>query len=428
MSYSHRWFESLYRRKDDTMKYRWNIVAQCLMVLAVLFYTSMHVQAASNSESLVESNTAFACDLYQKLRLSEGNLFFSPFSMSSALAMTYAGARGDTESQIATTMRFSMGQETHSAFAELASRLAELQKAPNIRLSVANSLWPQKGYPFLDGYLSLVKKHYGVSITPVDYKSEAEAARKTINGWVEKKTQNKIRDLIQPGILNALTRLVLVNAVYFKGNWENQFKASGTWNAPFHITADRTVQVPMMTQKQALRYANLDSFAILELPYVGNKMSMIILLPKKTDGLGQLETELSPENLKRWESRLNKEEVLVFLPKFKMTSTFRMDKALISMGMVDAFSATSANFAGMDGRSDWLYIGAVLHKAFVEVNEEGTEAAAATATGVVMAVAGVHASQTTFRADHPFVFLIKEKQTGSILFVGRMTDPTETGE
>ncbi|KKM22540.1 hypothetical protein LCGC14_1624320 [marine sediment metagenome] len=182
----------------------------------------------------------------------------------------------------------------------------------------------------------------------------------------------------------------------------------------------------MMTQKQKFEYANLRSFEILKLPYVGNEMSMIILLPKETDGLKQLEANLSLENLKGWKRRLDKRDVLVFLPKFKMTSMFRLDKTLVSMGIIDAFSNSKANFAGMDGRSNWLYIAAVIHKAFVDVNEEGTEAAAATA--VVIGAMSAPAPSPTFRADHPFVFLIQENQTGSILFIGRVTDPTETGE
>jgi serpin B len=413
-------------RKDKTIKKRWNLIARYLMLPVFMSYTSVHTNAASDSKHIVECNTAFACGLYQKLRDSENNIFFSPFSISTALAMTYAGARGDTESQMAKTMGFSINQDVHPAFAELASRLTELQEVLNIKLSVANSLWPQKKYPFLENYLSLIKKYYGVSITPVNYIGETEAARKTINEWVEKKTQEKIKNLIQLGILDELTHLVIVNAIYFKGNWGNQFDASKTQDAPFHITADLTVQVPMMMQKHAFRYASQDSLSIIELPYIGNEIAMIILLPKETTGLKQIENDLSVENLKLWESRLNKENVLVFLPKIKMTSTFRLDKELVSMGMVDAFSDERANFAGMDGRPDWLYIKAVLHKAFVEVNEEGTEAAAATA--VVVNGRGISTPPPTFRADHPFLFLIKEKQTGSILFMGRMTDPTKSGE
>ena len=397
-------------------------------ILTVLFCSIALAGKQTNERSLVQDNTAFAMDLYQKLRASEdGNLFFSPYSISTALAMTYGGARGNTENEMAKTLKFSLDRETlHPAFAQVESRLNRIQKSGNIKLSVANSLWPQQDFKFLDEYLSLVKKHYGVAITPVDYKRAREAARKMINSWVEDKTQDKIKDLIQPGILDALTRLVLVNAIYFKGNWETQFKADKTKDALFHISSKKSVQTAMMTQRNEFRYADLETFEMLELPYVGNEMSMIVLLPKEVDGLKQLGGNLSVENLERWKNRLSKREVLLFLPRFKMTSMFRLDTTLVSMGMVDAFSESKANFAGMDGRPDWLYIGAVIHKAFVDVNEEGTEAAAATA--VVIETLGMPPPPPTFRANHPFIFLIQENQTGSVLFIGRVTDPTKTGE
>ena len=409
------------------MRDRSKAIALCVMLSITLFCSLVLAGEQTEEEILVQDNSSFAIDLYEKLRASDGNIFFSPYSISTALAMTYAGARGNTEEEMAKTLRFSLDQESlHPAFANIESRLNKLQKAGNVKLSVANSLWPQQGYRLLDEYLSLVKKHYGVSITPVDYKHAREAARKMINKWVEDKTQDKIKDLIQPGVLDALTRLVLVNAIYFKGNWESQFKISRTKDAPFYVTPNKSVQAPIMSQKQKFRYAEIETLQVLELPYVGDELSMIVLLPRKADGLKQLESSLSVENLKRWKRRIGKREVLVFLPKFKMTSMFRLDKTLVSMGMVDAFNDSKANFAGMDGRPDWLYIGAVLHKAFVDVNEEGTEAAAATA--VVMKLSGMPAPPPTFRADHPFVFLIHENRTGNILFMGRVTDPTKTGK
>ena len=409
------------------MRDRSKAIALCVMLSITLFCSLVLAGEQTDEEILVQDNSAFAIDLYEKLRASDGNIFFSPYSISTALAMTYAGARGNTEEEMAKTLRFSLDQESlHPAFANIESRLNKLQKAGNVKLSVANSLWPQQGYRLLDEYLSLVKKHYGVSITPVDYKHAREAARKMINKWVEDKTQDKIKDLIQPGVLDALTRLVLVNAIYFKGNWESQFKISRTKDAPFYVTPNKSVQAPIMSQKQKFRYAEIETLQVLELPYVGDELSMIVLLPRKADGLKQLESNLSVESLKRWKRRIGKREVLVFLPKFKMTSMFRLDKTLVSMGMVDAFNDSKANFAGMDGRPDWLYIGAVLHKAFVDVNEEGTEAAATTA--VVMKLSGMPAPPPTFRADHPFVFLIHENRTGNILFMGRVTDPTKTGK
>jgi serpin B len=410
-------------------------------LVIVLSCSPVSAAEQTNERTLVQDNSAFAMDLYQKLRASDGNIFFSPYSISTALAMTYGGARGNTEKEMAKTLRFSLDQENlPPAFAQLESRLNELQKAGNFKLSVANSLWPQQDYKFLDAYLSLVKKYYGVSITPVDYKRAPEDARKMINNWVEDKTQGKIKELIQDGILDALTRLVLVNAIYFKGDWENPFEADKTKDAPFHMSSKKSVKAPMMTQHREFRYADLESFEMLELPYAKEQMSMIVLLPKAIDGLTQLEANLSTENLERWKSQLSERKVVVFLPKFKMTSMFRLDKTLVSMGMVDAFSDSKANFAGMDGRPDCFYIGAVIHKAFVDVNEEGTEAAAA--TGVVSMQTSFKRPLPTvvFRADHPFVFLIEENRTesmllmggenptGTILFMGRVNAPTETGE
>ncbi len=389
----------------------------------VVFCPLVFAGGQDNGRILVQDNSEFTVDFYQKLCVSEGNMFFSPFSVSTALGMTYGGARGNTAREMAETLRFSLGQEDlHYAFAQLRSRLNKLQESENIQLSIANSMFPQEGYKFLDEYLSLIKRYYGVSITPLDYKHACEAARKIINKWVEEKTQDKIKDLIQPGILDPLTRLVLVNAIYFKGNWESQFNADKTKDAPFYISPGRSVRTPMMTQKGEFEYGDLKLFDMLELPYVGNGMSMILLLPKEPDGLKCVESKLSLESLRQWKSHLSKRDVIVFLPKFKMTSMFRLDNVFKSMGMVDAFSSSKANFAGMDGRPGRLYIGAVIHKAFIDVNEEGTEAAAATAVG--MKATAIPVPPPVFRVDHPFIFLIQAKQTGSILFMGRVADPT----
>jgi serpin B len=247
-----------------------------------------------------------------------------------------------------------------------------------------------------------------------------------INKWVEDKTENKIKNLIQPGMLGDLTRLVLVNALYFKGNWKIPFNAGRTKDEPFFVSPEKSIHTPMMMNRfpKSFRHAEFDTLQILELPYMGNELSMLVLLPRKTHGLKQLESSLSAENLEKWKSHLNRKEVLVYLPRFKMTSTFRLGKTLESMGMVDAFSETRANFKGMDGHSDWLCLAAVIHKAFVEVNEAGTEAAAATAA--ILTTMG-DGDFVLFRADHPFLFLIQEIKTGTILFIGRVTDPTKTG-
>jgi serpin B len=372
-----------------------------------------------SAEAVVQGNTEFALALYEQLRGKEGNLFFSPHSISTALAMTYAGARGSTEAQMAQALHFHLDQEQlHPAFAWLEARLAEIAQKGHVQLSVANALWPQRGYPLLDAFLALTREYYGVQVTAVDY-GDAETARHTINTWVEARTEGKIEELIPAGLLDPLTVLVLVNAIYFKGDWARQFDPSLTRDAPFQVAPGEHVEVAMMHQKASFGYGRGDGLQALELPYAGEDLSMIVLLPDEVDGLAALEDRLTVENLERWTGRLWPQEVEVWLPRFEITLPFRLDAALQALGMVDAFG--HADFSGMDGTRS-LFIGAVLHKAFVAVDEVGTEATAATA--VVMTRAMVM-SPPVFRADHPFLFLIRENSTGSILFLGRVVNPVQ---
>lgn len=373
-------------------------------------------------QSVVEGNNTFAFELYAELRKIEGNLFFSPHSISTALAMTYAGARENTANQMAQTLHFALGQaQPHSAFAEIGVRLRSVHQESGNQLNIANALWPQAGYAVLEEFIALLKEYYRVSITPVDYEADTEAARKTINTWVAEKTQEKIKELIKERILDSLTRLVLVNAIYFKGTWASQFDKSYTQNAPFRLTSEESIEVPMMAQTQRFQYYENNRFQILELPYVGHTLSMILLLPQQIDGLTEFEKTLTLENLQRWTGRLRERKVEVILPKFRLNSQFRLDSVLQSLGMVDAFKQDKANFAGIDGNEARLYIAAVIHQAFVNVDEEGTEATAATA--VVIKARSAYAPPPTFRADHPFVFLIRDNDTGSILFIGRVAEP-----
>ena len=372
----------------------------------------------SSVETVVRGNTEFALALYHKLRTTEGNLFFSPYSISTALAMTYAGARGNTAAQMAQALHFPLDQEQlHPAFASLEARLGDIGGKGHIQLRVANALWPQEGYVLLDAFLALTKRYYGVRVTAVDY-GEAETARRTINAWVEEKTEDKIQDIIPSGLLDELTRLVLVNAIYFKGDWASQFDQSLTNDAPFWVTPDEQIQAPMMSQVHGFRYGEGDGLQVLELAYAGDDLSMVVLLPREIDGLAELEERLTVENLDRWTRRARQREVEVSLPRFEITFPARLSGILMSMGMVDAFG--DADFSGMDG-TKLLQIAAVLHKAFVAVNEEGTEAAAATA--VIMKLKALPSPLPVFRADHPFVFLIRENSTGSILFLGRVANP-----
>ncbi|MBW7992221.1 MAG: hypothetical protein FVQ84_19710 [Planctomycetes bacterium] len=383
-------------------------------------------KSLTDTDSLVLSNSTFAFDLYRQLCSLEGNLFFSPYSISTALALAYAGARGNTEKQMAQTLHFSLDQKSiHPVFAELQVVLNQIQKDGNIKLCIANSLWPQQDYKFLNEYLSLVKRSYGAYITGVDYINARQTACKLINEWVENKTEDRIKDLVQPESLDELTLLVLVNAIYFKGNWESPFDVSKTKDVNFYVSSKKSVQIPMMHQTEKFRYAEFRTLQIIELPYIGDSLSMLLILPKRIDGLGQIENSLSVENIEFWRQCLDKREVNISIPKFKMSRELLLVNMLKALGMDDAFIYQQANFAGMDGRDNWLFIGGVIHKAFIEVNEEGTEAAAATAVGML---GGAPPTPPVFRADHPFLFLIQEKQTGSILFIGRVTDPTKSGQ
>lgn len=369
--------------------------------------------------TVVQGGNQFALDLYGRLRSQEGNLFFSPVSISTALAMTYAGARGRTAEQMAAVLHFSLDQHRlHAALAAILRELNARDKPRSYQLVVANALWGQKGYSFLGGFRETVRINYGAGLNEVDFETATEQARKTVNAWVEKNTHDKIKELIKPRVLDSSTRLVLTNAIYFKGNWASQFKKNQTADADFTVTADQRVIVPMMNQKGQFKYLGGDSFQALELPYAGKDLSMVIFLPKKIDGLEEFEKSLTAEGLADWLSKLRSQQVTVAIPKFKVTAEFALKEALSEMGMPVAFSFADADFSAMSGAKD-LRISAVIHKAFVDVNEEGTEAAAA--TGVVMQP---RSSRTmVFRADHPFVFLIRDNRSNSILFMGRVMNP-----
>lgn len=375
--------------------------------------------AGDQVRTVVRGNNAFAFDLYAKLKGADGNLFFSPISISTALAMTYGGARGQTEGQMAEVLHFDLPQERlHPAFEDLARVWSGDEGERAYQLDVANALWVQQGLTLLDTFVGLTRTHYGAGLREVHFAGATEQARQTINTWVEEQTQGKITELLKPGVLEPATVLVLTNAIYFKGTWQSQFDPDRTADAPFTIAPGREVQVPMMQHKGQFGMGHADGVQLLELPYVGGDLSMVILLPIEPDGLPRLEQSLTADNLARWLGTLAEREVRVFLPRFKMTCEFELAKTLRTMGMTDAFCAR-ADFSGITGDRN-LFISAVVHKAFVGVDEQGTEAAAA--TGVAMMRTSM---APVFRADHPFVFVIRHRSTGSILFVGRLMNPQE---
>ena len=394
-----------------------------LLTVSLIAATAAPVRAAEDNAKgeVVAGNNQFATDLYARLREEPGNLFFSPYSISTALAMTYAGARGDTAEQMAETLRFTApNEDLHRAMGALVDALNKAGDDGPYELAVANALWAQSGYEFLDEYTDLVTESYRAGLQNVDFQQAAEQARQAINAWVEEQTNNRIKDLIPAGAIDPLTRLVLTNAIYFKGDWANQFDKDATRDRPFTLAGGDKTDVPMMYQKEDFRYAENEDCQVIELPYEGDDLSMLVLLPRTVGDLPALEAKLSPESLENWTRRMRRREVQLYLPRFTMTSEFSLSGTLAAMGMSDAFAPGRADFSGMDGTRE-LFIQAVVHKAFVDVNEEGTEAAAA--TGVVVGVTSIGPPPVVFRADHPFLFLIRDNETGSILFIGRVANP-----
>ena len=410
---------------------RWAIILPSFLLMLGQF-----AYAQNSPAWLVRGNTAFALDLYNKLKEDKSdNLFFSPYSLSTALAMTYAGAKGETAKQMARVLHFPQAHtQLDQAFQLLQSQINAAQAQENIELNIANALWGQEDYPFLDSFKNDIQKYYGAKLESVDFKTAYQNLHEDINTWVENQTQHKIKNLIKPGVLNNLTRLVLVNAIYFKGNWASPFDGDNTENAPFWVNPNNSITVPLMNQKNYFGYMNNNSFQVLELPYAVNQnagrfgdfndndLSMIILLPKARDGIAQVEGLLSVGKLEKWLEHLRWQKVKVFLPRFKINTGFELSKTLKSMEMPDAFNESQANFSGMDGAKK-LAITSVIHQAFVDVNEKGTEAAAATA--VIMGTRGMSPPPPTFRADHPFIFLIRHNSSGSILFMGRVINPIQ---
>jgi serpin B len=381
----------------------------------------------ANIPVIAKNNNQFALDLYAKVRGADGNLFFSPYSISTALAMTRAGARGDTAAEMDQTLHFTLpGDQLQPAFGALVKEINgdATDAKRGYQLSTANALWGQKGFGFKADFLKLVNNNYGASLNEVDFKSAAEQARGVINAWVEKETHDKIKDLLHQGDLTPDTRLVLTNAIYFKGDWASPFKKEQTKEEPFHLSADKKADAPLMRQTEEYGFLDGGSFQALELPYSGKNLTMMVLLPKKVDGLADFEKDFTADKLAAWIGKLRKQKVIVALPKFKTTQQISLAPTLSEMGMKKAFTA-GADFSGMRGDPGELALSDVIHKAFIDVNEEGTEAAAATAVALAASAVRVEAPTPVFRADHPFVFLIRDTRSDSILFLGRIVDPAK---
>ncbi|NXJ02701.1 SPB6 protein, partial [Psophia crepitans] len=378
-------------------------------------------------DNLRAANTTFALDLLRKLyeNKSTKNLFFSPFSISSALSMVLLGSKGNTEAQIAKVLSLNKAEDVHNGYQSLLSEIND--PTTKYILRTANRLYGEKTFEFLSSFIERSQKFYHAGLERTDFIHAWEDSRKQINGWVEERTEGKIQNMLAKGILDSLTRLVLVNAIYFKGNWEKQFNKEDTAEMPFHINKNETKPVQMMYKKDKFNMTYIGDLRtkILEIPYVGNELSMIILLPDaiqdESTGLESLERELTYEKLIDWinPEMMDCTEVRVFLPKFKLEEEYDLKPLLSSMGMRDAFDIGKADFSGISAGNE-LVLSQVVHKSFVEVNEEGTEAAAATAAIMMMRCALI---VPEFTADHPFLFFIRHNKTSSILFCGRFCSP-----
>lgn len=385
------------------------------------------VRTSSAMDAISNSNTAFALELLRTLSQENpvGNVFVSPLSISAALAMVYLGARGDTAAQMAQALAFSSGADTHADFATLNADINS--PSASYILKLANRLYGETTSKFLQEFLDGTEKYYQADLKAVDFVGAPEECRGEINSWVEQQTENKIKDLLKPGSVSSMTRLALVNAIYFKGSWKNRFDEANTKEMPFKLNKNESKPVKMMYQMKKLPYNYIPDLGlqILELPYVDDELSMLILLPEEaSDGsnpLQKLEKELTREKMDEWTNRENMDvhsEVLVHLPKFKLEEDYELNEPLAKLGMEDVFCGAKADLSGMNGERG-LFLSTVVHKAFVEVNEEGTEAAAATAGMVAFCML----REEHFTADHPFIFFIRHNKTKSILFLGRFSSP-----
>ncbi len=373
---------------------------------------------------LVEGNRQFAFDLYQVLKEEEGNLFYSPHSISVALAMTYAGARGETAQQMADTLRFTLPQDDlHAAFnwldLELKKRGEPLEdeEGDPLRLDIVNAIWGQKDYTFLDEFLDTLAVNYGAGLRVLDFIKETEKSRVTINEWVEEQTEGRIEDLIPQGSIDASTRLVLTNAIYFKASWKHPFEDESTCDGKFRLVDGTDVTVPMMFRSEQYGYAKGDGYVAVELPYVGEETSMVVLMPDAGQ-FNDFEDSLTADRVAEMLGEIEYRQVALTMPKFEFDAEFNLTNTLKDLGMPIAFGG-GADFSGMTGRPD-LFISEVLHKAFVSVDEKGTEAAAATA--VIMKESG-SPEAVELRLDNPFIFMIRDIETDSVLFSGRMMNP-----
>ncbi len=368
--------------------------------------------------SLINSLNDFSFDFYRYISSNEDdNIFFSPYSIFVALSMAYEGARDNTSKEMQNVLNVLQNDSvTLGTFGKVYNLLNQNQRGYTI--STANAFWAHEDYEFLQDYLYMLKNYYIAEANELDFAKNVEAAE-TINNWIEEKTHDKIQDMIDASMLSEMTKLVLTNAIYFKGLWASPFDPDNTFENDFELINENMVNVEMMSQESDFNYTETDDLQILELGYAGNDLSMIIILPKENN-ISVAESAINIQNLSNWKNDFYEIEINVQIPKFKFEKKYILNDLLREMGIIDAFIPGIADFSGMDG-TRYLFIGTALHQSFVEVNEEGTEAAAATA--IIMEATAIP-EYKEFIADHPFMFLIQHKETGAILFMGKVLDPS----
>jgi len=402
-----------------------SLMLACFLILGT---ASALADGARESNGHAADTAAFTIDLYAQLAgAQDGNLFFSPVSIQTALAMPYAGAHGVTAEQMAKALHYQAPVDRlNEACAGFLHLLNDAPKDRPYQLIVANALWCQQGLALRPDFSQLVQKTYGAGLQPVDLVRAPDQACRTINDWAAKQTRDKIKDVIGRDILTPNTRLVLTNVVYFKSKWATEFAKGATVDGAFHLTADKSVETRLMNQTTALGYFESEDLQLVEMPYVKGPLSMIVLLPRKVDGLRGLEKTLTVEKVEGWLKGKKSEDVSVTLPKFTFDARCMLASTLQKMGMTEAFDQAKADFSGIAATP--LYLSAIIHKAFVAVDEEGTEAAAATVViGGTFGLGDIVGKTKTFRADHPFMFLILHNGTGKIMFAGRLVDPKTKG-
>lgn len=378
---------------------------------------------------LAQDNSNFALSFYNEIRQEEGNIIFSPISLSLALSMALAGAETSTEQALLTALQFSLPEdEIYPAFNALMIAIEESQEKPmeesggdEFQLNIANSIWGQAGYDFEQEFLDILARNYGAGMYLVDYMRDPENARQLINDWVEEETQEKIMDLIPPGAINTLTRLVLANAIYFNASWQHPFDKEGTENAPFITLGGAEIEVDMMRLfGERLSYFRGENFQAVDLPYLSSDFSMTVIVPDQ-GSFNTFENELSSELITNIQNSLISQSVNLQMPKFDYESTINANDPLAVLGMSNAFDPDLADFSGIT-EVEKLFISDVLHKATITVDEEGTEAAAATA--IIMRATSIDPDEPIeLMIDRPFLYFIQHNPTGSILFMGRVTQP-----